>query len=112
MEATNTAKNATPSSMLILLIICVDAFVVVAASAVDRASQINQSWLLIPAAIAMTTVVLRSHRRLGESVALALNDLVAVSAAVMIAPAVGVLAVATNHLLFGWGKREAGNRVL
>ena len=112
MDMTHSEKNTSPISRLILLTICVDAFIVVAASAVDRASQVNQAWLLIPAAIAMTTIVLGSRRRLGESVALALNDLVAVSAAVMIEPTVGVLAVATNHLLFGRGKREARSRVL
>ncbi|MFL6212412.1 MAG: hypothetical protein ACJ74J_00805 [Blastocatellia bacterium] len=112
MEMTHPVKKASPVSTLILLVIGVDALVIVAACALDRVSQANPSWLLIPAAIALTTVVLRSRQRLGDSVALALNDLVAVSAAVMIAPAVAVLAVATNHLLFCRSKREATDRVL
>lgn len=112
MDMTQTEKKTSPIATLIMLTICVDALVVVAACALDRASQTNQAWLLIPAAIAMTTMVLGSRRRLGNSVALALNDFVAISAAVMIDPAVGVLAAATNHLLFCWGQREGKGRTL
>jgi len=112
MNMTDTEKKASPVATLIMLAVCVNALVVIAACAVDRASQSNQAWLLIPAAIAMTTVVLGSRRRLGNSVALALNDFVALSAAVMVDPTVGVLAAATNHLLFCWGQREGKGRTL
>ncbi|HKQ04678.1 MAG TPA: hypothetical protein VJ464_06070 [Blastocatellia bacterium] len=105
MESTNTPKQAVPISTAILLVICVDAFVVVAASVLDRASQFNQSGLFLLGAI-LVTAFLASRRQLGNQMALALNDLTAIGAAVMIAPAAAVLAVATNHLLFCGSKKE------
>lgn len=112
MNMTDTEKKSSPIATLILLAICVDAFIVVAACAMERFSQPNPAWLLIPLAIATTTLFLRSRQRLGDSMALALNDLVAISAAAMIGSEVAVLAVATNHLLCCTGKKEMRGRIL
>jgi len=111
MESTNTPKQTVPISTAILLVICVDAFVVVAASVLDRASQFNQSGLFLLGAI-LVTAFLASRRQLGNQMALALNDLTAIGAAVMIGPPAAVLAVATNHLLFCGSKKEGKARIL
>jgi hypothetical protein len=111
MESTNPEKKAMPISTALLLVICVDAFVVVAAVVLDRASQVNQSGLFLLGAI-LITAFLASRRQLGNQVALALNDLTAIGSAIMIGPTAAVLAVATNHLLFSGSKKESKHRIL
>ena len=111
MESTNPVKKAMPISAALLLVICVDAFVVVAACVLDRASQVNQSGLLLLGAI-LVTAFLASRRHLGNQVALALSDLLAIGSAAVIGPAAAVLAAATNQLLFSGGKKGRRDQIL